>query len=307
MRKMISLKKPRQIHSGLSDRATTWAFLLPTFVVLCITAFAPLAYSFWLSFNSFKLNQPNATPVFIGLQNYIELFHDERFWIATWNTTIFACGTVILELFFGVLLAMFLCKDSKFNRIAISIFLIPMIMAPVASGTLWRMMMDHTTGVVNYFLSLIGIEPIAFLGDVRYALASVMFVDVWRLTPWVTILVVSALKGIPGNTIEAAVIDGASKFKVFRYIVLPYLKPVVIIVLMLRLVDAFKVFDTVYVMTSGGPGTATSMLPNFIYNQGLKYFNGGYSAAAAFVFLFAMTLVSVVFIRIRNRVNDETR
>ena len=168
------------------------------------------------------------------------------------------------------------------------------------------MMMDRSTGVINYFISLLGGEPVAFLGDIRYAMASVIFVDVWRLVPWVTILIASALKGIPASTIEAAVIDGASRWRIFLLVVLPYLRPVVIIVLMIRLVDAFKVFDTVYVMTGGGPGTATSMLPNFIYNQGLKYFNTGYSAASAFVFLFVMTLVSVGFIWLRNRINQDS-
>lgn len=293
-------------RNGLNDKTTTWCFLLPTFLVLCITAFAPLAYSFWLSFQNYKLNVPNAVPEAVGLQNYIQLFHDERFFTSAANTVVFALVSVALELVIGTILAMMLCSDSKASRICISLLLIPMIMAPVASGTLWRMMMDRSTGVINYFISLLGGEPVAFLGDIRYAMASVIFVDVWRLVPWVTILIASALKGIPASTIEAAVIDGASRWRIFLLVVLPYLRPVVIIVLMIRLVDAFKVFDTVYVMTGGGPGTATSMLPNFIYNQGLKYFNTGYSAASAFVFLFVMTLVSVGFIWLRNRINQDS-
>ncbi len=288
-----------------SDTITTWAFLTPTFLILCITAFIPLLYSFYLSFHSLKINMPNAQPVFIGLNNFKMMFGDERFATACKNTVFFVVVSVAFEVVLGTMLAMMLSSDTKATRLIVSLCLIPMIMAPVASGTLWRMMLDRSTGVINYFITLLGVEPIAFLADIKYAMGSIIFVDVWRQTPWVTILMASALKGISSSSIEAAVVDGATRLGVFFRVILPLLRPVMIIVLMIRIVDGFKVFDTVFVMTGGGPGMATEMLPNFIYNQGLKYFNTGYSSAMAFVFIFFMSLVSGGFIMLRNKVDRD--
>ena len=253
------------------DRAVSWSFLAPASLILLVTAVAPLCYSFYISFFKYKLNTPNATPEFIGLENYIRIFQTDLFKTCLKNTAVFAVISVALEIVLGVILAMMLANNKKSTRIILSILLIPMIMAPVASGTLWRMMFDRSTGIVNYLLTLIGMEPVNFLGSSKTAIFSVIFVDVWRLTPWVTVLVTSGLKGISSSYIEAAVIDGATRWDVFHHIIMPLIRPVLMIVLMMRFTDAFKVFDTVYVMTGGGPGNSTEMLPNYIYNQALKY------------------------------------
>lgn len=304
--KMMS-KQRKPIHIMTGEEASSWTFLLPACIILLITAVAPLCYSLYISFFMYKLNTPNAVPEFIGLDNYLRVFSEDMFWTCLKNTALFAVISVSLEIVLGVVLAMMLSNNKKSTRMIISILLIPMIMAPVASGTLWRMMFDRSTGVVNYLLTLIGMEPVNFLGDSKLAIFSVIFVDVWRLTPWVTILVTSGLKGISGTYIEAAVIDGATRWDVFQHIIMPLIKPVLMIVLMMRFTDAFKVFDTVYVMTSGGPGNSTEMLPNYIYNQALKYMNVGYAAALAFVFIGGMAILSVIFIRLRNRAYESVR
>lgn len=295
------------IRKITDDRAVSWTFLAPASLILLVTAVAPLCYSFYISFFKYKLNTPNATPEFIGLENYIRIFQTDLFKTCLKNTAIFAVISVALEIVLGVILAMMLANNKKSTRIILSILLIPMIMAPVASGTLWRMMFDRSTGIVNYLLTLIGMEPVNFLGSSKTAIFSVIFVDVWRLTPWVTVLVTSGLKGISSSYIEAAVIDGATRWDVFHHIIMPLIRPVLMIVLMMRFTDAFKVFDTVYVMTGGGPGNSTEMLPNYIYNQALKYMNVGYAAALAFVFIGAMAILSFVFIRMRNRAYASVR
>ena len=295
------------IRKITDDRAVSWTFLAPASLILLVTAVAPLCYSFYISFLKYKLNTPNATPEFIGLENYIRIFQTDLFKTCLKNTAVFAVISVALEIVLGVILAMMLANNKKSTRIILSILLIPMIMAPVASGTLWRMMFDRSTGIVNYLLTLIGMEPVNFLGSSKTAIFSVIFVDVWRLTPWVTVLVTSGLKGISSSYIEAAVIDGATRWDVFHHIIMPLIRPVLMIVLMMRFTDAFKVFDTVYVMTGGGPGNSTEMLPNYIYNQALKYMNVGYAAALAFVFIGAMAILSFVFIRMRNRAYASVR
>ena len=246
------------LKKSKSDKVASWCFMLPTMIFLGITALLPLLYSLYLSFFKFKLNLPNAVPEFVGLQNYIKMLTDETVRTSTMNTLFFAVVSVALEVIVGLFVAMALCSDKMWAKIATSIFLIPTIMAPVAIGTLWRMMLDSTTGIINYFLSFFGVPSITWLSS-------------------------------PKNGV------------IFRKIILPMVAPLLTIVVMLRFVDAFKVFDTVYVMTNGGPGTSTEMLPNYIYKQGLRFFDAGYSAALAIGFVVVMTVVTVGFLKLRTK------
>ena len=284
-----------------SDKAACWLFLAPALIFLAITALFPLLYSVYLSFFRLKLNLPNQTPVFVGLDNYIRMFTDSMLHVSTWNTLLFAFISVALEVVLGLIVAMVICSDKLWSRVATSVFMIPMIMAPVAIGTMWRMMLDPSTGIINYFLGFLGIDPVQWLADPTMAKVSVLLVNVWQLTPWVTVICAAGLKALPGDCIQAALVDGATPRQIFWNIILPLIKPVLVIVVMMRFTDAFKVFDTVYVMTNGGPGTATEMLPNFIYKQGLKYYDAGYAAALAIVFVVTMTLVSLYFLRLRKK------
>lgn len=290
-----------RLNEKSSDKISTWLFLSPALIFLAITALFPLLYSVYLSFFRMKLNSVNQTPVFVGLDNYIRMFTDTMLHGSTWNTILFALISVALEVVLGLMLALVICSDKMWARIVTSLFMIPMIMAPVAIGTMWRMMLDATTGVINYLLSFIGITGIQWLSDPNMAKISVLLVNVWQLTPWVAIICVAGLKALPGECIQAALVDGANPTQIFWKIVLPLVKPVLVIVIMMRFTDAFKVFDTVYTMTNGGPGTATEMLPNYIYKQGLKYFDAGYTAALAIVFVVTMTLISMFFLRWRKK------
>lgn len=284
-----------------NDLLTSWLFLMPALLIVFIAVVIPLGNSVVMSFQKVRTNVPNFKPVFIGFDNYVQMFQDPLFIRSVGNTILFVLTSVSLELVFGVILAMMLSGESNTSRILRSIMLIPMIMAPVAAGTTWRMMFDKTTGVINYMLGLIGIEGVNWLGTPAMAFVSVVFVDVWRMTPWFAILLISGIKSISGESIEASLVDGATKWKCFIHIVLPQLKRVLVLVLMLRTIDAFKVFDIVYVMTGGGPGMATEMLPNYIYAQGLRYFNAGYAASLAIVFILAMSALSLVFIRLQEK------
>ena len=252
-------------------------------------------------FFKLKLNLPNAVPEFVGLQNYIKMLTDETVRTSTMNTLFFAVVSVALEVIVGLFVAMALCSDKMWAKIATSIFLIPTIMAPVAIGTLWRMMLDSTTGIINYFLSFFGVPSITWLSSPKTAMLAVILVNVWQLAPWVTIICAAGLKALPQDCLEAACVDGASNGVIFRKIILPMVAPLLTIVVMLRFVDAFKVFDTVYVMTNGGPGTSTEMLPNYIYKQGLRFFDAGYSAALAIGFVVVMTVVTVGFLKLRTK------
>lgn len=292
------------IHKSIGDKVASWMFLVPTMIFLGITALLPLLYSLYLSFFKLKLNLPNAVPAFIGLGNYMKMMTDSSLLTSALNTLFFAVVSVVLEVVIGLILAMALCSDHRWARICTSIFLIPMIMAPVAVGTLWRMMLDSSTGIINYLLSFLGIPGITWLSSPKTAMLSVILVNVWQLAPWVTIICAAGLKSLPGDCLEAASVDGASNGQIFRKIILPMLSPILTVVVMLRFVDAFKVFDTVYVMTNGGPGSATEMLPNYIYKQGLRFFDAGYSASLAIIFVVVMTLVTMGFLGLRDRMEE---
>jgi multiple sugar transport system permease protein len=294
-----------------SNKFITWVFLLPTIIFLIITAFLPIIYSFGLSFFKLKINMPNAKPLFLGLDNYLMLLHDRIFLRSSLNTIIFAISSVLLEIVIGIIIAMMISGESKKERMIRSLLMVPMIMAPVAAGTMWRMMLDSSTGVINYLTVLMGLPKVGWLGHPILAFVSIVIVNVWQVVPWTTIIIVSGLKSISQDSIHAALVDGASSWYIFWKIVLPYIKPVLIIAILIRFIDAFKVFDTVYVMTGGGPGMATEMLPNFLYTQGLKYFDAGYAAALAITFIIVMSLVSSIFVNARmneqgmktNRIN----
>lgn len=302
---MAKKSKVSVIHKSKGDKVASWLFLVPTMIFLGVTALLPLLYSVYLSFFKWKLNLPNAAPEFIGLGNYIKMFTDSMLHTSAANTLLFAVVSVALELVLGLFLAMALCSDKMWARICTSIFLIPMIMAPVAVGTLWRMMLDSSTGIVNYLLSFLGIPSITWLSSTKTAMISVILVNVWQLTPWVTIICAAGLKALPSDCLEAACVDGATNGQIFRKIVLPMVSPILTVVVMLRFVDAFKVFDTVYVMTNGGPGSSTEMLPNYIYKQGLKFFDAGYSAALAIVFVLVMTVVTMGFLKLRDKMEEK--
>ena len=287
------------------DRLASWAFLTPTLVFLGITALLPLLYSLYLRFFRMKLNLPNQPPQFVGFENYARMLTDQLLHTSTWNTILFAVISVALETVLGLMVAMVICSDKRWARIVTSIFMIPMIMAPVAIGTLWRMMLDSSTGGINYPLSFLGTPSINWLSNPTSALIAVMLVNVWQLTPWVTVICAAGLKALPSDCLQAGLMDGATSGQIFRHIVIPLIKPVLVVVLMIRFIDAFKVFDTVYVMTNGGPGSATEMLPNYIYKQGLKFFDAGYAAALAIVFVLTMTLCTTLFLRWRKREEDK--
>jgi multiple sugar transport system permease protein len=290
----------RTAYQSPTDKALSWLFVTPVIIILLIAAFIPLGWGLYLSFFRYKLNMPSAT-AFIGLKNYIDIFTDELTIRSLRNNVIFAGLSVSLELVVGIVVAMMLSDDSRFSRAMVSILMVPMIIAPVAAGTLWRMMLDRTYGVVNYLLSFVHVPPIPWIGDPKLALYTIVLVDSWQFMPFVALLVLSSIKAMPTSFLDAALVDGASPWKVFWRIILHITAPVIIIVAMLRFIDAFKIFDTIFVMTGGGPGNATEMLPTYIYRQGIKFLNIGYSSATAIVFVVAMSIIAYAFQRLRDR------
>jgi multiple sugar transport system permease protein len=275
-------------------------FLLPAVLFLAFTSLYPLGRTLWLSFHHWLMNKPNVPPQWVGLGEYQATLADQVFRTSALNTAVFGVGTVAAELVLGLVLALALTSGGGGIRVARSLLLVPMIMTPVVVGVLWRILY-FDKGLVNYLLSLVGLGPILWFVDPGWAFVGVMLVDIWMWTPFVMIVLTAALASLPGEPFRAAQIDGASRWQIFRYLTLPMLLPVLLVTGLLRFMDAIKVFDTIYVLTSGGPGYATEMLSSYIYKQGLRYFNIGGAAAASWMFLLVIVAIAIVMIRLRSR------
>lgn len=276
------------------------AFLAPAVLFLMTTSLYPLIRTFWLSFHDWFMNRPTVPSKWVGLDEYRQTLSDSVFRTSALHTALFGVGTVAAELALGLALALALTSGSGWIRVVRSILLIPMIMTPVVVGVLWRILF-YDQGLINYLLGKLGVDPVLWFVNPTWAFVGVMLVDVWQWTPFVLIVLTAALASLPSEPYRAAQVDGASRWQIFRYITLPMLMPVMLVTGLLRFMDAIKVFDTIYVMTNGGPGYSTEMLSSYIYKQGLRYFNMGGAAAASWLFLAAIVAVAIVMIRVRAR------
>jgi len=275
-------------------------FLAPATLFLAMTSLYPLLRTLWLSFHEWFMNRPKTSPQWVGLGMYRETLSDSVFRASAVHTVVFAFGTVAIELILGLALALALTQGRGWVKVTRSILLIPMIMTPVVVGVLWRILF-FDKGLVNYLLESVGLNPILWFVDPTWAFAGVMLVDIWQWTPFVLIVITAAIASLPSEPYRAAQVDGASRWQIFRFITLPMLWPVIVVTGLLRFMDATKVFDTIKVLTRGGPGYSTEMLSSYIYKQGLRYFNMGGAAAASWLFLLAVIAVSLVMIRVRGR------
>ncbi|MCC6314827.1 MAG: sugar ABC transporter permease [Thermomicrobiales bacterium] len=292
----------RRRRRTLGDLPTFLLCLLPAVVFLLLTSLYPLLYTLWLSFHDWFLNRPGMTPQFVGLGSYQAVLEDQVFRTSALNTAVFGIGTVAAELILGLGLALAVTQEGMGVRVARSILLIPMIMTPVVVGVLWRILL-FDKGLVNYLLESVGLPRILWFVDPRWAFVGVMLVDIWEWTPFVLIVMTAAIAALPGEPFRAAQIDGASRWQVFRYLTLPMLLPVLLVTGLLRFMDAIKVFDTIYVLTGGGPGYATEMLSSYIYKQGLRYFNIGGASAASWLFLAVVVVLAIGVVWARVRAN----
>ncbi|UCH27161.1 MAG: sugar ABC transporter permease [Trueperaceae bacterium] len=271
-------------------------FILPAFVVVVAVQFYPLAYSLLLSFQDWTLTASQATEGFNGLENFRKLLSGNVFSRSVRNSAIITGAAVLVEMVLGMALAYLTVGSSWLIRSVRTVLILPMVIAPVAAGTLWRMMLNSRAGLVNHLLGFVGIDGPQWLASAEWALVSVILVDIWIATPFVLLVVAAGITSIPGDLKEAAYIDGASRRQVFLRIELPLLAPLLLLTVMYRTLDSLLSLDTVFTLTLGGPGYSTYTLTYFIYTLGLKSFNLGQAAAASWMFmLFAGSVIGLTF------------
>lgn len=278
------------IRRKLDKYIYVFCFLGPTVVYVIFWRILPFLYTLYLSLTSWNFIY-DTYPTYVGFENYIKILNDVEFWKSLWVTVTFTSAAIIIELIIGTALAVLLDKKIKgknFFRISI---LIPMVLTPVVVGTIWYILFHNSLGPINYILSFFGFKGINWLGTSETALISIIISDVWQWTPFMFLLIYSALQVIPEEIYEAAKVDGAKGFQLFRYITLPMIKNIVYISLILRSMDAFREFDKVFIMTGGGPGNSTEMLSILVYKSAFRYFNIGYSGTLVVMILVFSSII----------------
>lgn len=280
-----------------TDRTKSF-FLVPAVIWIVAFTVFPLLYALRTSFYSFRFGQINQ---FVGLDNFVRLFTDRNLHHGLRVTLIFVAVTVFVEMVVGFGLALLLNREMRGKNVLRAIMILPLFATPVAVGYLGITLYYERNGPINAFVRALGGSDIPWLSDPGWALISVMILDIWQWTPFVFLVCLAALQGLPQDLYEAARVDGGSGRQVFRYITLPLMTPILWLILLLRLVEAFKVFDIPTSLTLGGPGRATEVYSLFTYRTALRFFDHGYAAAQGFLLLIiVMLIVSLLFGRIRG-------
>ncbi len=273
----------------------TYLFILPAVVIFILLTIYPLIYAVFTSFYKIDFIKDNMT--FNGLLNYSQVLSDSNFWVAVKNTLWFVVLAVILETLLGTVFALFFNSGFHLMKLYRTIILVPMLLPPITVALTWKMMYDYSFGIFNFLLKIIGLAPVEWLSSTNYALFSIVLTDIWQWTPFVFLVVLASLQSIPVEIYESAQVEGATYIQSLRYITLPLLKPAFVLVLLLRTIDTFRVFDKMYALTGGGPGNATETITFYIYRYGFRYFQTGYAAAASIVMVIMVVVFSIPYIR----------
>lgn len=286
------------------ERWLAWAMITPALLVVFGLIFIPIVRAFWMSLHTIDLTRPAIGQPFVGLGNYIEIMQDKYFWASIGRTFYFMIVSIVIEMVFGVAIALLLNTEFHGRAILRTLVLIPWALPITIDAIMWKWIFNPSYGAFNSLLYQLGIISTyqAWLSDPISALHIVILADVWKVTPLVILLTLAALQTIPHELYEAAVIDGASRFASFWRVTLPLLTPTLLIVLVVRTMDAFKVFDIIYIMTSGGPSDGTKLIAYYTYLVAFSFMRLGTGAALAYLMTIFIGLMAFVYIRLlKNR------
>jgi multiple sugar transport system permease protein len=297
----------RSVEGGVQRRDwIRWAFLLPTVLLLFVITIYPMLNSLWNSLHYFNLFTPDDKR-FVGLGNYVDLLrNDPTFWVVMRITFIYTFGVVAIQFIAGLGMALLLDRAMRGISLIRTLIIIPILISPVVVGLTWRYMYEPW-GVLNYALGKFGIAPIEWVSSPGYALISIMIVDIWQWTPFVVLVLLAGLQSIPREVVEAAALDGLKFRQYFTRILWPLLRPVALIVLLIRMMDALKVFDTVYMLTRGGPGTSTYVASMYNYVLFFGNYQVGYAAAMSYIILIIVNVfaIALIFVLSERQAKDE--
>jgi len=281
------------------DRPRVFKYLLiaPAVFVILLIGLYPLIKLIVTSFQNISLFDNDTS--YQGFVNFARLFEDVRLWESLLHTIVFTVIALPIELVLGYLLALLFLEKLPFKQTLVAIILLPTIISPIVAGSTWRMMFDQRFGPINQIIGWLAGGEVKLLWTVETALVwpAILIAEVWQWTPFMFLLLLAALSNVDKEQLEAAEIDGASRWMTFRRIVLPAILPVMFIALLIRALDLFRVFDVIWTMTQGGPGTFTETLSIYAYKMAFREFEISYSAAIAFLVIFILTVIVVWALR----------
>lgn len=272
--------------------------VLPTIIILVAIVIFPLIYSLNVSFRNYDIRLHLERYPFIGLGNYARMFKDSRFFNSLVNAVLMIMGELSLQFSIGLGLALLFAQEFKGKKIILPLIILPMMVTPVVVGYMGRLLFETRSGPVNYMLNTIGIESLRWHASSQTALLTVILVDTWQWTPFVMMILLAGLLALPQEPFEGAKVDGASGWQIFKYLTLPLLKPVIALVIIIRTLDILRVFDVIYVLTMGGPGTSTENVNLYAYLSGFRYFNIGYASSMAWFLAIILSIGITIFFRL---------
>jgi multiple sugar transport system permease protein len=279
--------------SRILNRGTPYFFIAPAGIVLIFALLYPIGYLSVASFFDWRMGTPFANAEFAGLGNYLWVLKDPNFHESFMVTVTFASAVVFLEMLLGLGLALMLERPIKGMSVFRTIFILPMMIAPIVVGLVWRYMYNPQFGIINKTLKSWGLPSIPWLSSPEWALPSVIIADIWQWTPFIFILSLAALQSLPKSAIEASRIDGATGWQQIIYIKIPLMMPVLVVAALLRLIDAFKVLEVIYIMTNGGPGLSTEILSLQIYKTAFVSWQLGRAAALSNILLAIVMVITI--------------
>jgi multiple sugar transport system permease protein len=281
-----------------------FTYLVPSLTFIIILLYLPLIYSGILSLYQYSTAYVYLGKLFAGFKNYLEAARDTEFLRSILNTLLYAVSSISLGMVLGIILALLVNRKLLGMGLFTVLLFIPGVVSPIASGVIWKVMLNTDMGVIPWLFEQLGFQDISFLSNPRLAFTSLVVVGVWGSTPWIFILTLAGLQAIPPEIIEAAKLDGAMGFRRFFSIILPMLKPVIVVVGTLRIMDALRVFGLIQILTQGGPGGATESMSTYTYRTAFRYYETGYASALAFLIFIMIFLVSSMYLRVTNPYKD---
>lgn len=272
----------------------------PAIVILFVMNIFPLLWSFGLSFFNYRANRLKV-PSFKGLDNYERVLTDEKVWERFQTTAMIVGSSVLLQLIVGFLLALMFAKSFPLRRIVLMLVLTPMMLSFVSVGVFFKLFYEPTFGIVSYVLNGFTSEPFVMLGSPAGAIAGIVIADAWMWSPFVMLLVLAGLVSVPKYLYEAAEIDRASPWRRFWTITFPYIKSLLLLAILFRTIETFKLFDIVYIITEGGPGSSTETIAVYLYRIAFQFFKTSQSSALAYIVLFVVIVLTNLYLYAVNR------
>ncbi len=292
---------------GLSDRAIAWLFVAPTiFILLAINIF-PLIWTIFLSFTNYRVNRPNKDIDWVGLRNYQRILGDSDIWITMQATAHFLIWTIVLQVLIGFALAYLINKKFRGNDLWTTIIVFPMMLSPAVVGNFWTFLYQPQIGLFNYIVGFVtGADPSSFsmIGEVSLAPWAIVIVDTWMWTPFVMLICLAGLRSIPDSIYEAAECDRASKWRQFWTITIPMILPFLMLAVLFRGIENFKMFDLVVQLTGGGPGDTTTLTSIDLKREAFEKWRTGYSSAYAVILFVTVFGLASIYVKALNKVKQ---